>query len=123
MAEQKRVLIIDDEPDILKVIVFRLKKAGYEIIVSDNGKDGIDCAKKQRPDLILLDLYLPVIDGYEVCKRIKSDQDLKKIPIIFITASQAAEVKDKMQSSGADDYIIKPFEPAELLQKIEKYIK
>jgi DNA-binding response OmpR family regulator len=122
MSDRKRVLIVDDEPDILKTVIFRLKKAGYQIITAKDGKTGLELAKKEKPDLILLDVTLPLINGYEVCQRLKSDDNFKKIPVIFLTASVADKITDKTKASGANDYIIKPFEPEELLNKVKKYI-
>lgn len=118
----KKILVVDDELDILQVVKFRLKKEGYEIIAAHNGQEALDLVKKEKPNLILLDLRLPVIDGYEVCRRLKSDEELKAIPIIFMTASSAGKVAEKTKELKADDYIIKPFEPEVLLEKVKKFI-
>jgi len=118
----KKVLVVDDEPDVLKIVCFRLKKAGYEVKTASDGKAALDLIEKDRPDLILLDLRMPVMDGYEVCRKIKSDEKLGDTPIIFITASSGATVKDKVREYKADDYIIKPFEPEELIAKVKKFI-
>lgn len=117
----KRILIVDDEPDILKIAVFRLKKSGYEILTAIDGQGGLDSAKKDTPDLILLDLILPRMTGDEVCRRIKADDKLRHIPVILFTAS-IVEIQEKLKDSGAEDYLIKPFEPEELLEKIRKFI-
>jgi len=122
MGDRKRVLIVDDEPDILKTVIFRLKKAGYQIITAEDGETGMELARKEKPDLVLLDVRLPLIDGYEVCQRLKSDDNFKKIPVIFLTASAADEIADKTKASGANDYIIKPFEPEELLNKVKNIL-
>lgn len=121
MSERKCVLLVDDEPDILRTVVFRLKKAGYQIITAENGKTGLELARKERPDLILLDLRVPVMDGCEVCQRLKSDDNFKEIPVIFLTASMVDKITDKIKEFGAEDYIIKPFESEELLNKVKKY--
>ncbi|MFQ5867778.1 MAG: PleD family two-component system response regulator [bacterium] len=121
MSERKCVLLVDDEPDISKTVVFRLKKAGYQIITAENGKTGLELARKERPDLILLDLRVPVMDGCEVCQRLKSDDNFKEIPVIFLTASMVDKITDKIKEFGAEDYIIKPFESEELLNKVKKY--
>ena len=118
----KKILIVEDEPDILKVVSSRLKKMGYEVLIAVDGKEGVDIAQKEKPDLILLDLRLPLMDGYEVCKRVKADKKLKHIPVILLSASQVARIKESMKECKADDYIIKPFEPKELLDKIKKFI-
>ncbi len=118
----KRILVIDDEPDILKVVDFRLKKAGYDVITAIDGQEGLDLAKKERPDLIFLDLCLPKVSGEDVCERLKSDEEFKEIPIVFLTASQALRVAEKAKKFGAQDYLIKPFTPEDLLAKVKKYI-
>ena len=118
----KKILVVDDEPDILKVVTFRLKKAGYDIKTAEDGQKALEEIKKEKPDLIFLDLRLPIIDGYEVCRRLKSDEALKKIPVIFLTASTAPTVASKAEEFKADDFLIKPFEPEELLKKVKKFI-
>jgi DNA-binding response OmpR family regulator len=117
----KKILIVDDEPDILKVVIFRLKKSGYEVLSAVNGEEAIELIKANVPDLIFLDLRLPLLSGAEVCKQLKSNEKLKHIPIILFTAS-ADTVKDILAKTKADDYIIKPFEPEVLLEKIRKFI-
>jgi two-component system alkaline phosphatase synthesis response regulator PhoP len=119
----KIILIVDDEEDVLTVLSIRLQKAGYDIFTAKTGPAGLDLAKKICPDLILLDLLLPDMRGEEVCKRIKADSKLKTIPIIFITASQTNDVMQKLKNSGAQEYIIKPFEPNELIAVVKKYVK
>jgi len=122
MGDRKRVLIVDDEPDILKTVIFRLKKAGYQVITARDGKTALELAREERPDLILLDVRLPVMDGCDVCQSLKSDDNFKKIPVIFLTASVADKIADKTKASGANDYIIKPFEPEELLDKVKNIL-
>lgn len=119
----KRILVVDDEPDIVKVVAFRLKKKGYAVIVAVDGHEGLEKAEKEKPDLILLDLQLPGMNGEEVCAKIRSNQNLKQIPIIFLTASQSVNVKDKAKQLGANDYLIKPFTPEDLFAKVAKHIK
>ncbi|MFH1394636.1 MAG: response regulator [Candidatus Omnitrophota bacterium] len=118
----KKILVIDDELDILEVLSFRLEKAGYEIISAVNGKEALDILKKMIPDLILLDLRLPVIDGYEVCQRIKTDSKLKKIPVILLTASNVSKVEKTAKKFNVEGFIIKPFDYKDLIAKVEKFI-
>ena len=118
----KKILVVDDEPDILKVVIFRLKKLGHEIATATNGQEALDSIQKEKPDLILLDLRLPVIDGYEVCKRLKTDEELKHIPIILLTASTAGSIAEKTKEFKADDYLIKPFDMKELRAKVKKFL-
>lgn len=119
----KRILVIDDEPDIRRVVEFRLKKQGYEVISAGDGKEGFNLAKQEKPDLIFLDLRLPKMSGEEVCLKLKSDEELKKIPVVFLTASQVKGVADKTKEYGAQGYLIKPFAPEDLFAAVEKHIK
>jgi len=118
----KRILVVDDEPDILKVIAVRLKAQGYEILTAVDGKEALDLIQQQRPDLVLLDLRLPVMDGYEVCRRMKSDDDLKDIPVIILTATVPEKLAQKMEELKANDYMTKPFIPENLLEKVKKLV-
>jgi len=118
----KKIVVVDDELDILKVVSFRLEKAGYEILTAVDGPKALDLIRKEKPDLILLDIALPGMDGYEVCRKVKSDAALRNIPVIFLTASQVDRIKEKQSDSPADDFLIKPFEPEKLIAKIKKFI-
>jgi len=118
----KKILIVDDEIDLLRVTAFRLKNFGYDILTASNGQEALELIRKDPPDLILLDLRIPLISGYEVCKKLKSDNKLKTIPVIIFTASVAGDLAGKMADIGADDFISKPFESQELLEKIKKLI-
>jgi len=99
-----------------------LPVAGYVVSAAD-GQEGLDLIAKIKPDLILLDLRLPVLDGFQVCQKVKADESLKAIPIIIFTASSTGEnIDSRYKEVGADDYLIKPFEPEVLLEKIRKLI-
>ena len=117
----KKILVVDDEPDILKLTVVRLESLGYDVLVAETGEKALEVLKEETPDLILLDLLLPKMQGDAVCKKLKADPELKHIPIILFTAS-AVRVPAKVGEIGADDFIVKPFEPDELLFKIKKFI-
>lgn len=117
---KRKILIVDDEPDLLRVACFRLEKAGYQVLSAVNGKEALDLAAKESPDLILLDVRLPFMEGPDVCSRIKNDGKLKHIPVLLFTAS-AQEVDKKVAACGAQDFILKPFTSEELLEKIKKY--
>ncbi len=118
----KKILIVDDEPDVLKVAMFRLKKAGYEILTALDGQTALSSIRNEKPDLILLDLRLPVLDGPEVCKQVKNNEELKQIPIILFTATTDTTAAVEAEGLEADDYIIKPFEPEELFEKVKNII-
>ncbi|MFA5839434.1 MAG: response regulator [Candidatus Margulisiibacteriota bacterium] len=118
----KKILVVDDEPDILRVVEFRLKKEGYTVYVAKDGGEGWKIVQEIKPDLVFLDLRMPILGGSEVCDKIRQDEKLKNIPVIFLSASQTEQVMQKMQGYKANDYMIKPFEPEELLAKVRKYI-
>ena len=118
----KNILIIDDAQDIVKALSIRLKAHRYEVITAFDGQKGLDMARSRRPDLIILDLSLPKLDGYKVCQNLKNDPQYKHIPIIMFTAKQGAEDEVLGLEMGAEEYVNKPFEPEELMEKIKKYI-
>lgn len=123
MAEKKRILIVDDEPDLVEMVKLRLEANNYEAIIAYNGKEALDVARNEKPDLIILDLMLPKIDGYRVCAMLKRDQRYSKIPIILFTARAQDKDKKMGDEAGADFYIVKPFEPETLLGKIKELLK
>lgn len=122
MLEKLRVLLVDDEEIILKTIGMRLEAAGYEVLVAMDGKEGLEKARLTHPDLVILDLMLPNLDGYHVCKLLKGDTRYQKIPIILLTARVAEKDEKLGYESGADAYLRKPFQTQELLGTIEKLI-
>lgn len=115
--------MVDDEPDILKIIKFRLIKLGFEVLFANNGQEGIEMAKTQKPDVILMDYRMPRLDGLEASKRLKEDPELSKIPIIFMTASSASIDRELLTSIKIEDYISKPFDAGDLIEKVEKFLK
>lgn len=102
----KKIMIVDDKPDILKLAMIRLKLSGYEILKAIDSEEALEMLEKTRPDLILLDLLLPHMQGDELCKNLKADAKTKNIPIILFTAS-TVRVPAKVREIGADDYIVK----------------
>lgn len=118
----KKILLVDDERDLVETVTFRLEAAGYEVVSGFDGQEGLDKAKKENPDLIILDLMLPKMDGYKVCRMLKFDEKYKKIPIIMFTARAQETDKNMGKEVGADAYITKPFEPKELLGKIQELL-
>jgi two-component system alkaline phosphatase synthesis response regulator PhoP len=115
----KKVLIVDDEAHILELLEFNLKKNGYEVVKAENGLMAIDLAKESKPDIILLDLMLPDLDGIEVCRRLKRERDTSAIPIIMLTAKSDEIDKIIGLEMGADDYVTKPFSVRELIARIK----
>ncbi|MGA1980580.1 MAG: response regulator [Sedimentisphaerales bacterium] len=118
----KKILVVDDEPDLLKVTLLRLKKTGYEVFGCANGQEVVDMARQITPDLIILDVYLPVINGDVVAKLLKKDDELKHIPVILISAGTRA-LDEKAWGSGAVAYLKKPFEPEELVGLVKKVLE
>jgi len=119
---KKRILLVDDELDLVETVRFSLELEGYDVLVSHNGEDALNQARKEKPDLILLDLMLPKLDGYKVCRLLKFDERYKHIPILMLTAK--TQEKDKLlgKETGADEYITKPFEMDELMRKVKSYL-
>lgn len=117
------VLIVDDEEHIRELIKFNLEKEGYDVICANNGKEALEITANKYPSLILLDLMLPEMDGYEVCSRIRDNQDTCNIPIIMITAKCEELDKVKGLDIGADDYITKPFSVKELLARVKAVLR
>ena len=120
--EKKKILVVDDEVDLVKTIQFSLELGGYKVLVAYNGEDALTQARKENPDLILLDIMLPKLDGYKVCRLLKFDEHYKHIPILMMTAK--SQEKDKLigKETGADEYITKPFDMDELMEKIKAYL-
>ena len=120
---KKHILIIEDEKDIAELLEYNLGAGGYYTYVANNGETGLKVARKQNPDLILLDLMLPGIQGLDVCRIIKTDEDTKNIPIVMLTALGQEENIVKGLESGADDYITKPFSFKILLARIKSVLR
>lgn len=118
---KKKILLVDDEPDLVKVTTYRLKKMGYDVVAGVTGQEALDLIRSEKPDLVLLDLRLPVIDGLDVCKKVKADKKLKDIPIILFTASTGSIV-DNVKEVGADGYLIKPFNQEQLAAELKKFL-
>jgi DNA-binding response OmpR family regulator len=118
-----RVLVVDDEPHIAQIMKLTLESGGYEVEVAVDGAEGLKRAKEWGPDLILLDLMLPNIDGYKVCRFLKFDQKYSHIPIILISAMGETEDKELGKQVGADLYMSKPFQPDELLARVSELIE
>jgi DNA-binding response OmpR family regulator len=119
----KKILVVDDEVFLVKAIQIRLKRAGYDVITAYDGLDGLNKAREEKPDLIILDVMLPKKNGYQVCRLLKFDEQYKHIPIIMLTAKGQKTDREWGEKTGADCYITKPFEDAELLSKIKELLR
>jgi two-component system cell cycle response regulator DivK len=118
----KRILVVEDQPDNRQIIRDMLAASDYQITEAENGQEVLGAIAKQRPDLILMDIQLPVMDGYEATRRIKADPALHSIPIIAVTSYALSDEEKKARAAGCDDYVPKPFSPRQLLAKIRQYL-
>ncbi|MBF8982228.1 response regulator transcription factor [Lutibacter sp. B2] len=121
--DKKKIIVVDDEQHIIELIKFNLEKNGFEVLTSENGEEAIKLVHLEMPDLIILDLMLPGIDGFEVCKRIRNAEKLSKIPIIMLTAKGEEIDKIVGLELGADDYLTKPFSIRELIARIRAVLR
>jgi two-component system, cell cycle response regulator DivK len=119
---KKCILVVEDQEDNRQILRDLLTSGGFDMIEAENGADAIAAAEANRPDLILMDIQLPILDGYEATRRIKANPDLKSIPIIVVTSYALSGDEDKARRAGCDDYVAKPFSPRELLAKIKAYV-
>ncbi len=118
-----KILCIEDEPDILRLLCLTLGSLGnFQVLTAENGPAGLEMAEKESPDLILLDALMPIMDGYEVCKRLKEDPATKDIPIVFLAAKAQQREIEKGLELGAIDYLTKPFDPLKLPEVIEEIL-
>jgi DNA-binding response OmpR family regulator len=121
-TENQRVLIVEDEPDIMELVKVTLSDEGYQLLEAKDGEIGFKRAVEEHPDLILLDIMLPKMDGYEICRRLKSDPDTATMPVLMLTAfGQKREIEEGFKVK-ADDYIVKPFEPLKLRERVRKFL-
>lgn len=119
----KKILIIEDEKNIILSLKMYLKKLGYEILVAKDGIEGLEAAQKHLPDLIMLDIVLPKMNGYLVCEALKNDDTTKSIPLIFISAKSKEEDIQKALKLGGDEYLLKPFDHKDIKKVVDKYLK
>ena len=115
----KRILVVDDEPEIAFLIKRRLIKNGYEVFMAHDGASALSLVKKERPDVIILDIMMPEPDGLQVCRTLKQDPQYRSVPIILLSARDQQKDKDAGQQAGADMYITKPFEPDDLMRNVK----
>lgn len=117
-----RIVLAEDEPQIARLTSFKLEKEGFEVIWEKDGGAALESIKNNHPDLVLLDIMMPVMNGYQVLKKMKEDDDIKNIPVIMLTAKGQERDVVKGIEMGAEDYIVKPFRPAELTARIKKIL-
>ncbi|NQV79995.1 MAG: phosphate regulon transcriptional regulator PhoB [Alphaproteobacteria bacterium] len=117
------ILVVEDEPPLVEVLRYNLEKAGYRVSVAGDGAEALGRVRDTIPDLIILDWMLPKLSGIEVCKQLREDPDAKDVPVIMLTARGEEADRLKGLASGADDYVVKPFSPAELLARVRAVLR
>ena len=122
MNEKPTILLVDDEQKVLDLITFRLQLLGYRVITAQNGEDALSLTETHGPDLIILDVAMPGLDGVTVCSRLKKSETSRGIPILMLTARSEAEDVNKAMTAGADDYVVKPYDPTVLQMKIRRHL-
>lgn len=121
MSDVRRILAVDDEPHILKLVAFSLRSGGFEVLEASDGLSAIEVARTEQPDLVLMDVMMPALDGYEACRRLKADAATADIPVVMLTAkTQLCEQKTGLEC-GALDYICKPFTPKDLVAQVQTF--
>lgn len=122
LTSVKKILVVDDEPLILRVATSRLKASGYEVITATDGEEAFEKASSEIPDLIVLDVMLPKMDGHKVCRLLKQEEKYRHIPILMFSARVQADDQEKGMAAGADAYMAKPFDPQKFLAKIQELL-
>ncbi|WP_438482849.1 response regulator [Oleiharenicola lentus] len=123
MPQHAKILAVDDEPELTDLMHFHLRRAGHQVTTAANGWEAIDCVKKDKPDIILLDLMLPDLDGFGVCEILRRDPLTATIPIIIVSAWASPDSRNLGLELGALDYITKPFSPHELVERVNRYVQ
>jgi two-component system, cell cycle response regulator DivK len=118
----KRILVVEDQEDLHGILRDLLTGSGYDVVEASDGRDGVVKAKSERPDLILMDIQLPVIDGYEATRQIKADPNFKGTPIIAVSSFAMKGDEEKARASGCDHYVTKPYSPLQLLRVIQGFL-
>jgi two-component system alkaline phosphatase synthesis response regulator PhoP len=118
----KTILIIDDENYINRLVHFNLLEDGYDVITSSSGREGLELMRKRCPDLVILDIAMPEMDGFTVMEKMKTDDRLREIPVLVLTAKVMEEVEQKAKKLGAVDFITKPFSPSDLSSRVREII-
>jgi DNA-binding response OmpR family regulator len=118
-----KILIAEDERDIRDLVAFTLRFAGHEVVAVGNGEEAVEAARQENPDLILMDVRMPRMTGYEACEKMKADAQLQKIPVVFLSAKgQESEIRTGLDA-GADEYLLKPFAPSDLTIRVSELLE
>ncbi len=121
MADKRRILCIEDEPEMIDLIRLILERRGFDVLGAVGGQEGLDAVRREKPDLVLLDLMMPDVDGWEVYRQMKADEELKDIPVVVVTAkAQSIDKVLGLHIAKVDDYVTKPFGPGDLLESVDR---
>jgi DNA-binding response OmpR family regulator len=124
MADKRRILCIEDEPEMIDLIRLILERKGFEVVGAVGGQEGLDAIRREKPVLVLLDLMMPDVDGWEVYRQMKADNELQDIPVIVVTAkAQSIDKVLGLHIAKVDDYVTKPFGPGDLVESVERVLK
>ena len=118
----KRILVCDDDPVILRLLQVNLELEGYEVLLAHNGEKAVEMADEHHPDLVILDIMMPRMDGYQTCARMKSNDETKDIPIVFLSAKAQQSDIEKGRKFGVEDYLTKPFDPGDLIEVVNRLV-
>ncbi|MGE5279168.1 MAG: response regulator transcription factor [Deltaproteobacteria bacterium] len=119
---RKKILIVDDERDLVGLVALHMRLAGFSVLYAVNGAAALETARREQPDLVILDLMLPKVPGLEVCRRLKADPATSRVPVVMLTARAQTQDKESGLKAGADDFITKPFSPRELVERVKKVL-
>jgi len=122
-ANKTKILIVDDEPDLVQTLQDRLEMNGYSIVAAGNGKEGLEKAAQEKPDIILLDVIMPIMDGLEMLEALRKHPEVKNCAVIMLTARSQRQDIVRAKTCGIEDYIVKPFDLSELIEKIENVLE
>jgi CheY-like chemotaxis protein len=117
-AQRRLILVADDDDDVRELVVFRLERAGYQVVTASDGQEAVEVALERPPDVCVIDVMMPKLDGYEVTERLRASPDLAEVPILLLTASVQEAAVNRGFDAGASDYVKKPFSPQELVERI-----
>ncbi|MEJ2556641.1 MAG: response regulator [Anaerolineae bacterium] len=124
MANKRRILCIEDEPEMIDLIRLILERKGFEVLGAVGGQEGLDVVRNEKPDLVLLDLMMPDVDGWEVYRQMKADAELQHIPVVVVTAkAQSIDKVLGLHIAKVDDYVTKPFGPSDLVESVERVLR
>ena len=124
MADKRRILCVEDETEMIDLIRLIMERRGFEVLGAVGGQEGLDAVRREKPDLVLLDLMMPDIDGWEVYRQMKADEDLKNIPVVVVTAkAQSIDKVLGLHIAKVDDYVTKPFGPGDLLESVDRVLE